>query len=221
MRDEGGKQKKLRLIDRIRLGGFYKTGCIDGVQVEYLADGAFERVQAAMNLIKRWDPLRYRRLIADIHHISITVLAEGHAGQYRAAAAVCEIDERFLMAPGRPAEAVAALIVHEATHARLGGLGFGYEEERRSRVEATCLRREVAFLSRLPNTPAARQLIAGSRDTADNLPDLSNQALSIRHHGAARDALVYLGVPKWAVAVIVGAAAVPRAALQLVRRQRR
>ena len=54
-------------------------------------------------------------------------------------------------------ELIAAVIVHEATHARLERYGIGYEEKLRARIEAVCFRRELAFAAKLPNGEAVRQ----------------------------------------------------------------
>jgi hypothetical protein len=41
-------------------------------------------------------------------------------------------------------------LVHEATHARLDRLGFGYEEPKRLQVERICFKTQRAFARRLP-----------------------------------------------------------------------
>jgi hypothetical protein len=67
------------------------------------------------------------------------------------------IDERFLVASASHPELIAAVIVHEAAHARLMRYGIGYEAPLRHRVEAICARREAAFAAKLPNGEKVRE----------------------------------------------------------------
>ena len=66
------------------------------------------------------------------------------------------LDVPFVVADATEPELIASVIVHEATHARLRRHGIGYEEPIRARVEAACIRRQIAFTRRLPHGDHAR-----------------------------------------------------------------
>jgi hypothetical protein len=77
-------------------------------------------------------------------------LLTGNVAQFSPSWSACFLDERFVLADTTETAHIAAAIVHEATHARLWRCGFGYEEDVRQRVEAVCVRREMAFANKLP-----------------------------------------------------------------------
>ena len=68
----------------------------------------------------------------------------------------CQIDTRYCLAETTTLELLAAVIVHEATHARLWRRGIRYEEAQRPRIEEICIRREIAFAVKLPNGETVR-----------------------------------------------------------------
>src|SRR4051794_39550361 len=110
----------------------------------------FERVEAALNLIKTYDPLRYQRLLRDLERIWV-FLVPGGLGQFRQSLNCCDLHERFVLAEATRPDQMAAAMVNEATHAGLIHCGIGYEPQFRARVEAVCFRRELAFAAKLPN----------------------------------------------------------------------
>jgi hypothetical protein len=127
-----------------------------GCFVKALSASALCRVGKALLLIKRHDPMRYRRLLSDLDRIWINLLP-GPLGQYREELNLCELDERYVLAKETTPELIASVIVHEATHARLRRCGIGYDEPIQSRVEAVCFRRELAFANQLPNGFSVRE----------------------------------------------------------------
>ena len=64
---------------------------------------------------------------------------------------MCELEENFVRAENTSAAQIASVIVHEATHARMMRLGFGYEEPKRVRIEHICFGAQQAFARRLPD----------------------------------------------------------------------
>lgn len=100
-----------------------------------------DRVEEALALIKRYDRLQYDRLSRDLKRVWVHVL-HGIRGE---AFVTCELDARSVQPETTSPELIASTIVHEATHSRLLRCGIGYEEAVRARVEAVCLRRELAF----------------------------------------------------------------------------
>jgi hypothetical protein len=152
------RDKRLPLATRL----FLRTKSsieIDGLWIGALFDKGLDRAVAAINLIHDHDRLQYRRILRSLDRIIITVLATGVPAQYQAWLDACELDERMVTNEAVSLEFLAAVIVHEATHARLERLGFEYTEERRQRIEQICWRRELAFVARLPNGAAAREAI--------------------------------------------------------------
>jgi hypothetical protein len=150
-----------------------------------------DRIEEALGLIKRHDPLRYDRLRRDLERIWVTPLP-GNWGEYRDALRMCALDERYVLAKGTRPEQIASTIVHEATHARLLRCGIGYETSLRARVEAVCFRRQRAFATRLP-TGGPTQEDAERRLTGYPVEFWSDASLRQRHDQGAADALRYLG----------------------------
>jgi hypothetical protein len=112
------------------------------------------RVEEALGLIRTYDRLRYDRLTRDLERIWVRTLIH-YAGLFTPSLNLCELDCRFVA--NRGADAVASMIVHEATHARLRRCGIGNEETIRARVEAVCIRREIAFSTKLPDGKEVRK----------------------------------------------------------------
>jgi hypothetical protein len=99
------------------------------------------------------------------------------------------IDARFLCKPETSSADIAAMLVHEGTHARLNR--FGYAPEIRARIEAACFRRERRFARLLPDSQELlaeieRQLLGDPSYWADD-------ARAQRIGGE----LATLGVPAW------------------------
>jgi hypothetical protein len=72
----------------------------------------------------------------------------------------CVLDERYVLSETTTLEQIALTIIHEATHARLERCGIDYDEKLRQRIEAVCLRREFAFVAKLPNGAKLRDELA-------------------------------------------------------------
>lgn len=135
-----------RNLDGLWVGSYFQTN----------AEGALRRVEAALRLIKSNDRRRYDRMIHDLDRVWVRLLTTG-AAQFDPSLRACLLDERFLLAETTDPELIAAMIVHEATHARLWRCGIRYDGDRRRRIEAICFRRELAFARRLPNGQSARE----------------------------------------------------------------
>jgi hypothetical protein len=135
-----------RLIDGLWVGSHFSDD----------REAALKRVEAALHLVGVYDRPRYNRLRRDLDRIWVRLLTDGCA-QFSPTWRACLIDERFVLADTTKTDMIAAAIVHEATHARLWHRGIGYEEDQRQRVEAICLRRELAFSRRLPDGSRVRE----------------------------------------------------------------
>jgi len=135
----------------------------DGLRIEVFAadreadhEAALRRVEEALTLIKTHDPLRYNRLIHDLERVRVRLLMASW-GTYSISLKSCDLDDRFVTDESISLKQIASTIVHEATHLRLHRSGIGYEEKLRARVEAVCIRRELAFASNLSNAEEVRE----------------------------------------------------------------
>jgi tetratricopeptide (TPR) repeat protein len=151
-------------------------------------------IDEALNLIKRHDPLRYARLTRDVKRVVISALP-GDIASFEQSVQACALDERFVAAHASQPEIIAAVIVHEATHARLMRCGVGYEEALRSRVEAVCARRERAFAAKLPNG----QLVSEQAERTMALAPETFTDAAKRERDYKGDVAMfsYLGFPTW------------------------
>jgi hypothetical protein len=179
-----------RSVDGLWVGTYFQTN----------ADQVLRRMEEALRLIKIHDQMRYKRLINDLDRVWVR-LVPGALGRYVHTLRACELDERFVLADSSLPEVIAATIVHEATHARLCRCGIGYDEIVRSRVEAVCFRRELAFARKLPNGEHVREralaylAMPGSTwtDTASCDRDLEGSVQTLRH----------LGWPDWLLRLLL------------------
>jgi hypothetical protein len=178
------------LIDRILL--WMSSGKdIDGLWVgtETEAERVLPRVEAALGLIKTHDRQRYDRIVADLDRVWVRLLTT-YVAQFSPSWSACFLDERFVLGDTTDAAHIAAAIVHEATHARLWRCGFGYDEEVRQRVEAVCVRREVAFANKLPDGERIHAVAAEALALSPTY--WTSVAAQERHYEGSLQALHYL-----------------------------
>ena len=112
-------------------------------------DAGLDRILEAIRVIRIHDPVRYRRMVKDVERIWVCTVS-GSVAQFQRKTWMCQLDENFVDSESTTPELLASAIVHEATHARLFRMGFGYDETVRASVEGICLRRELAFAARIP-----------------------------------------------------------------------
>jgi hypothetical protein len=140
--------------DRFELRFMTNGRTVDGLWIGSTTDDpepSLQRVEDALRLIRDHDRPRYNRLKIDLVRIWVRLLP-GPLGSYNRAMRACEIDGKFIQAETTTLEEIASTIVHEATHARLMAYGIGYDEGERARVEAVCIRRELAFARKIPES---------------------------------------------------------------------
>jgi hypothetical protein len=174
-----------------RIDGLW-VGCYDKEN----AEATLRRVEDALNLIKTYDPERYRRLLLDVERIWVAVTVGGIA-HFLPTIWACVLDPRLVLSETKTSEDIASVIVHEATHARLWRRGFRYSEDARSRVEAVCFRRERAFATKLPNGEQIRDGADRSLTAYAGQEHWTDEARRQRHEEGVIKAFDYLGVPKW------------------------
>jgi hypothetical protein len=174
---------------------------IDGLWIGTLrgAEAApiLRRVEEALALIKRYDPLQYARVVRDLERVWVNLRPDARACFERSLQA-CVLDERYVAAAETTPETIAKTIVHEATHARIERYGIGYKEGERIRIEAVCLRRELAFAARLPEGASLQDEVARTMEWCAENPDyFSNASFQQRDTEGRIEALHYLGTPEW------------------------
>jgi hypothetical protein len=193
---QAGRADRPDLADRLALR-FSTSRYVDGLWIGTLEsepEPILRRIEEALSLIKRYDRLRYDRLIRDLERVWVLVLLTDLANfDYKIY--TCRIDTRYFLAATTTPEMIATTIVHEATHARLWRRGIRYEEAQRQRIEEICLRREIAFAAKLPNGADARDQAERSLALCASGEYWTNAAFYERHVEGGVEALRYLGAP--------------------------
>lgn len=177
--------------------GEYVDGLWVGVD-DPKREPVLERLRAALVLIKTHDLLRYRRLTRDLKRVWATPLHGPRACFYYRLDA-CSLNPQYVLAEWMTPELLASTIVHEATHARLWGMGFRYEEEVRPRVEAICVRRELVFSAKLPHGEQVRDWAEKTLISLRTPTFLSNAAFAKSRDDYAVEELRRMGVPSWGI----------------------
>ena len=199
MRKESCKPRQVRprLIDRLALA-MCTARRVDGIWIGSWGRTPEEdltRVEGALLLIQQHSPVDYARIVRELERIWVDLSFHG-LGEYKHSLRACILDERYVADPATTIERIASTIVHEATHARLERYGIGYKEELRTRIEAICFCRELAFAVRLPNSAELQQQIAQCLEWYHANPDFfSDATFRERHTAGGVEALRYVGVP--------------------------
>jgi hypothetical protein len=160
-------------------------------------------IEEALKLIRTYDPARFARILMDMPGgLHVSPLAGDYA-QFNLTRLSCELNSRCFREVRDP-ERLAAIIVHEATHARLSKIGIGYHEPVRLRIEAICLRREIAFGRKLPNGEAcareAQQALSSL--LVSDYTDSSFALRAARHRVRIMRTLRKKGVPNWSIRML-------------------
>lgn len=157
------------------------------------------RVEDALLLIKQHSPLHYSRVVRNLSRVWVTILPTSVA-EYDHSLNACLLDERFVNDASEALMGLASTIVHEATHARMERWGVKYEEQKRSRIEAICFRRELSFAASLADGVELQEQITRSLQWYEANPDFfSNANFRDRHGGGMAEALRHLGTPEWLI----------------------
>lgn len=184
---------KSRSIDRLWVG------VLSGAE----ADPALRRIEEALSLIKRYDPLQYARVIHNLERVWVNLVMSGRACFQRTLWA-CVLDERYVFAAATTPEMIAKSIIHEATHARIERWGINYDEKERTRIEAVCLRREQAFTAKLPQGEPLQDEVARTMEWCARNPNyFSNVSFHQRDIRGRAEALRYLGTPDWLIQAVM------------------
>jgi hypothetical protein len=131
-------------------------------------------------------------------------LVSGAAAEYQHSLNACVLDKRFVLPETTALEEIASAIVHEATHARLEHWGIGYDEKKRARIEAICMRRELDLLSGLPNSESLQAEMARKLEWYAGNQEWFSDANQKQHdREGSITTLRYLGVPEWLIGVLL------------------
>jgi len=161
------------------------------------------RVEDALDLLKRYAPLHYSRVIHHLERVWVDLLIDGRAG-YRSVLKACVLDERFVLYEGTTPARIAAVIVHEATHARLERWGVRYDEKIRPRIEAICLRRELSLARNFPDSSQLQEELVRTLEWCVANPDYYFDAsFRERDRRGGVETLHYAGAPDWLVRILL------------------
>lgn len=119
--------------------------CVAGSAME--ADEVFASVDAALHLIKRYDPALNEQIRSDVQRLLLTEASGGH---YLESIRTCRIGIGY--AKRRSPLELAMMIIHEATHARLAKAGLRYRGRQREQIERQCVDAEIGFAKRVPGS---------------------------------------------------------------------
>jgi hypothetical protein len=156
------------------------------------------RVSEALQLIKTYDPYRYRRVLREIDRILVCLLPD-NAAAFVPELRRCLVDPRYIRSCSP--EFLASAIVHEATHGALIRRNIGYSEELRHRVEKVCMRQELAFARKIPHGQELRQTIERSLERAPEF--WADEVVSKRTRKGEVEMARYAGIPNWLVTALL------------------
>ena len=143
---------------RIWIGGSKRIGIgpfdLINLSERSAIENHFEKLAQAAELIRIYDQLRYRLLTAEVQLIVVTDRPI-EAEYYDFASAVIM---QAKMIELLDVQGLAAVLIHEATHARIRRSGIRYAAVAEPRVERLCLRNEIWFLQKVPNTEVLVQI---------------------------------------------------------------
>jgi hypothetical protein len=156
-----------------------------------------EKVCAALKLLAIHDSRHLVRLRAHVAGIFVFGSTQWALGSWIQRARLIRLKESYVADESVATMAIAALIVHETTHAWLEHLGFKYEPGGRQRIEAICFRMEAAFARHVPE---GADLAKYSEDRAAKiLAEPSEVWSDSAFANRAATELRELGTPKWIV----------------------
>lgn len=107
-----------------------------------------QRLTAALDLVARYAPARYRRLRRDLSGFVVQRFA--CRGAFFPDTRECLVELTFTVNPRHGLPEIAASIVHEATHARVAAMCRGPQSERH-REERLCRRAELELGLAMPD----------------------------------------------------------------------
>lgn len=114
-------------------------------------DRSLDKVERALQAIADYDPPRYAHITRDMQRIWIGPIPNYARGQWIDELRLCMLRDSFVADDDVSVAYVAALIVHEGTHARVARAGISFDEQIRPRVERLCIKSQIAFSRKHPD----------------------------------------------------------------------
>lgn len=167
---------------------------VAGLEVVVGADieprGAVASISAALLELARADPLRMSRVRRFLRRVVVVDHVPG--GLYEPVLDACLLGPKLVLSGDRTR--IAAVIVHESTHARLHHCGFRYDSASRQRQEMLCVAESARFLRKAGMPERAEEQEARlARELASENPWFTDE----RRREAADTALKQHGAPGW------------------------
>lgn len=154
------------------------------------------KIEAALQLIARVAPFRWKRMRRDVKRIWAVPLAS-NLGEWWPGRRFCLLDDRYVEDPAVTPSQLAATIIHEATHACIDHAGISYDADRRVKIEGVCLRAEIRFARRLPDgEDIIRRAEANLSRPAE---DWSDAAAAERDREGRREMMKEAHFPQWLI----------------------
>jgi hypothetical protein len=119
--------------------------------------GLLAKMAAAIDLVARHQPQRFRRMREDMAGVSVEPLRT-HRAEFRRASRTCVLDTFFV--DTFPVGLVASSLVHEAMHARI--LAAGIADLDQPAEERACRRAELRFGLAIPDGAAVVERARGA-----------------------------------------------------------
>jgi len=158
------------------------------------SEDVFARLDAALELIERYQPSHFRRMHRDFARIQLRRFP--CRGAYFPDTRICLIELTFVVNREFTPTQVAATILHEAMHARLDNAGVKYDPAVAAKHERFCRRAEVEFGMIAPDgAPVVERALASLASADDEVAPVIDWELAGRRVDAAD--LSALSAPDW------------------------
>ena len=157
---------------------------------------AFDKLDSALRLIEKYAPEKSRTLQVDVRSILVAGLPTFRAC-YIHKLRMVELYQGYVLDVQTTPESLACSLIHEAQHARLYRLEFGYDESIRGRIERLCFRAERNFARLLPKGDG---LVAEAEAWMNADPESVFSDESLRR--SKIEALRELGCPDWIIRTV-------------------
>ncbi len=153
-------------------------------------EASFQKLDRALQAIARCDPPRYAGIRKDMQRIWVGPIPNYARGQWIEELRLCMLRDSFVGDDAVSDAYVAALIIHEGTHARVARAGISFDEQNRPRIERLCIKSQLAFARRHPDGGPLVEMFEENLERADSW--WSDQRL----RSVQLQALTELGLPR-------------------------
>ena len=163
-------------------------------RVDIRSEDVIARLDAALELIERYQPANFRRMHRDFARVEVRRFP--CRGAFFPETRTCLVELTFVVNPEFTPTQVAATILHEAMHARLDNAGVKYDPSCAAKHEQFCRRAEVEFGMVAPDgAPVVERALASLASTDDEVAPVIDWELAGRR--VAEADLRALAAPAW------------------------